>query len=92
MMGCDTPAKRAHELYVDGERIVTHSCPRKMMAPASAFIKAFNWAEKGRLGHLYPVGEMPAFVGEAIDLIGSEMHKIQTNEMEEAQRKARSGK
>lgn len=87
-MGCDTPAKKAHDLYVDGERLVTHTCPRKLMAPASPFIKAFNWAEKGRLGHMYPEGELPAFVGEAIDLIGSEMHKIQEAEME----KARGGK
>lgn len=85
-MGCDSPAKKAHDLLIDGERLVTYTCPRRLMAPAGPFIKAFNWAEKGRLGHLYPAGEMPAFVGEAIDLIGSEMHKIQEAEMEKARR------
>lgn len=86
-MGCDGPAKKKHEFYIDGERIVTDTCPRKMMRPAGGFVKAYNWAEAGRLDHLYPPGTLPAFVAEAIDLIASEMSDIQKEEMEEARKR-----
>lgn len=53
-----------------------------MMAPASAYIKAFNWAEKNRLDHLYPAGTLPAYVAEGIDLVSSTMYRIHEQEME----------
>lgn len=71
-----------HQFYIGQEMVETRECPRKMMAPAVQFIRAYNWAEKGRLDHLYRPGEMPAFVGEAIDLIAKEMYKIHVAEME----------
>lgn len=67
-MGCDGPSKKPHVLQVGGEEIRTSTCPRKLMVPAIPYIEAFKWMKSGRLQYLYPE-DLPAKVGEAIDLI-----------------------
>lgn len=69
-MGCDGPAKKPHVFQVGGEEIRTSTCPRKLMLPAVTYIEAYKWMKSGRLQYLYPE-DLPAKVGEAIDLIDS---------------------
>lgn len=69
VMGCDEPAPRPHRLFYDGKEEFTRTCPRKLMAAASPYIRAHRWSQNGNLGHLYPPGSLPAHIAEGVDLI-----------------------
>jgi hypothetical protein len=42
------------------------------MLPAAEYIEAFRWQKAGRLHYLYPE-DLPAKVGDALDLLDSTM-------------------
>ena len=71
-MGCDGPTKRPHRIMIGNEEEEIHTCPRKMMLPAVPYLKAHRWAARGDLAHMYPVGQLPARVAEAIDVLDAE--------------------
>ena len=55
----------------DTEEFV-HTCPRKMMAAAIPYLKPHRWAGQGNLAFMYPNGQLPAKVAEAIEVLDSE--------------------
>lgn len=79
-MGCDKPAKRPHRITIgDTEEFIT-TCPRKLMADAVPYLKAHRWAAAGNLEFLYPNGQLPAKVAEAIEVLDSEQARRQKAE------------
>jgi len=49
------------------------TCPHKEAGKAGEFIRLYNWSKEGRLGYLYGPDELPAYMGQAIDVIGAEL-------------------
>lgn len=46
------------------------------MAAASPFIRVVNWSKAGNLSQLYPPGNLPAYVAEAIDVFSAEQARL----------------
>lgn len=86
-LGCDGPAKYPHVLPCGNEKIELPGCPRKAMEPALDYMRVFRWSEKGRLQYLYPDGELPAKMGEGLDLIESQIDARMARKMEAQENK-----
>lgn len=82
MLGCDSPlpAGKEHVIVLDsGEEIRMDTCPRKSANQALDYLKAYSWAKEGRLQFLYREDELPAFVAQAIDMVGVEVNQHYIN-------------
>jgi hypothetical protein len=83
-MGCDGPTKRPHRIQMGGqEEELLYTCPRKLMRDAVPYLKAHRFSSSGNLTHMYPIGELPARVAEAIDLLDTEQARRIRFEREE---------
>lgn len=51
---------------------VFNTCPSRLISEVSEFFHIHAWAERGRLQYMYPFDELPAIVGEALDVIENE--------------------
>lgn len=65
----------------DTEVIRLKTCPRKEVNKATEFLRVYQWAKDGRLPYLYDTDEMPAYIGQAIDLVGLEVNKSYLEKM-----------
>lgn len=71
--GCDRPPKMPHRLRCGDDEIVVNECPSKMLGEVGEAFEVHAWAERGRLQYLYPPEELPAILGEALNIIETEL-------------------
>jgi hypothetical protein len=71
--GCDTAPKLPHRLRCGKDEVVVNECPSKMLAEVADAFEVHSWAERGRLQYLYPPDELPVILGEALNIIETEL-------------------
>lgn len=78
MLGCDGPIANGKEHVIQlssTETIRLNTCPRKEVNKATEFLRVYQWAKDGRLPYLYDSDQLPAYMGQAIDLVSLEVNK-----------------
>jgi hypothetical protein len=85
--GCDKPPKMPHRLRCGADEVVLNECPSKALQEVAEAFEVHAWAERGRLQYLYPPEELPVILGEALNIIETELMKREHWAYEKASRR-----
>lgn len=85
--GCDGPPKYPLELRMGNEALTLNECPSRSLSEVTEAFEVHGWAERGRLQYLYPFDELPAILGEALNVIEAELMAREKYAHEKAMRR-----
>jgi hypothetical protein len=85
--GCDGPPKMPHRLRCGKDEVTLNECPSIMLSEVADAFEVHSWAERGRLQYLYPPEELPVILGEALNVIETELMRRESWAHERAMQK-----